>query len=48
MIMLHGLVWAKMGNKGFAVAKKRQKSWFDFDLSQDAQPLFTFKKEERL
>ncbi len=42
MIMLHGLVRAKMRNQGFAVANLRQKSWFAFDLSQDAQPLFTF------
>jgi hypothetical protein len=32
----------KMQNQGLAVANLRQKSWFAFDLSQDAQSLFTF------
>ena len=41
-IMLHGLVRVKMQNQGFAVANLRQKSWLAFDLSQDAQSLFTF------
>ena len=39
MIMLHDNA---RRNQRFAVANLRQKSWFTFDLSEDAQSLFTF------